>query len=66
MSENKNNTQSNPSQRPTHGSGDRNGAAYVTPGGTTSKKGVDERYGPNYSESQGGKTKAPPKSGNSR
>lgn len=60
MSENKNSTQSNPSQRPTHGSGDRNGAAYVTPGGTPSKKGVDERYGPNYSESQGGKTDAPP------
>lgn len=49
-----------PSERSGHGSGDRNESAYVTPGKDPKEKGVDERYGPDYSESEGGSVRRPP------
>lgn len=67
MGKNKDNTQANPSQRPHHGSGDRNESAYVSHGETPRKEGVDERYGPDYSESGGSAVdNAPDKTGSRR
>ena len=67
MSDDKNGSPTSPSRRPRHGSGDRNERAYVIPGDDGDSKGVDARYGPDYSESQGGKAKSPPpKSGAAR